>query len=389
MHMRRIGQHTIGIARALRRIRAAGTRLRFVIVALLLAVGLAAPAAADVRIAVAGPAAGMKAPDAQEIAQGVKRAAERINAQGGVDGEPVTVTEVDDGCAAETAATAARSLIASGVALVIGHPCTSAALAAAKVYAQAGVVFIAPDTRHPALTDARAGSTTFRLSGRDDRQGAAAAAYLSSNFAGQPVTVIRDPSVYAGKLARDALAALKQSGDTKVLTASVRGGQKDYSTLVAKLKKHEVRAVLFTGYPMEGGLLLRKMRQAGLTSIFLGGDALATSQLAAAAGGDADGATALLPHDAARAITDKALLARFAPHPASEPFVSSFAAVEAWAAAARQAKSLKPQEVAGALQQGTFDTVLGALTFDANGDADVPDYDVVSWSDGAWRRKGS
>jgi branched-chain amino acid transport system substrate-binding protein len=331
----------------------------------------------------------MKAPAAQEIALGVKRAAERVNVHGGVDGEPVAVIEVDDGCAAETAAATARSLVASGIALVIGHPCTSAALAAAKVYAQAGVVFIAPDTRHPALTDARAGPSIFRLSGRDDRQGAAAAAYLSSNFAGQPVAVIRDPSLYAGALARDAVAALKQAGASNVLTAAVRGGQKDYSALIARLKKDQVRAVLFTGYPMEGGLLLRQMRQAGLTSAFLGGDALATAQLAVSAGADADGAAALVPHDAARAITDKTLLARFAPHPASEPFVSSFAAVEAWGAAVRNTKPTRPKDVAAALQTGTFDTVLGSLSFDETGDPNVPDYDVVWWTDGAWRRKGS
>jgi hypothetical protein len=31
--------------------------------------------------------------------------------------------------------------------------------------------------------------------------------------------------------------------------------------------------------------------------------------------------------------------------------------------------------------------VLGPVTFAANGDADLPSYDIVGWKDGAWRRR--
>lgn len=343
--------------------------------------------AADVRIGVAGPAQGPKFAAAQEIARAVKLAAERINAEGGVLGERISVIEWDDGCAALQAEGAARALVARGAALVVGHPCVAAAIAAAKVYAAAGVVFIAPDIRHPALTDARAGPVIFRLAGRDDKQGATAGSYLAQTFAGEPVAVVRDGSLYSAQLADEALAALKQAGMANVLNTAIRGGQKDYSDLIASLKKAHVKAVLFTGYPIEGGLLLRQMREAGLEAAFVGSDALATPQFADAAGASADGAVAFLPHDAARMLADNAARARFAPHPASEPFLSAFAAVEAWADAARRAQTLAAPAVAETLQRTTLDTVLGPVSFDAKGDADVPDYDVVWWQDGAWRRK--
>ena len=75
------------------------------------------------------------------------------------------IVERDDNCAAKEAEEAARALIAQGVALVVGHPCAAAAIAAAKVYAPAGIVFLAPATRNPALTEPRAGPTIFRLGG--------------------------------------------------------------------------------------------------------------------------------------------------------------------------------------------------------------------------------
>jgi branched-chain amino acid transport system substrate-binding protein len=145
--------------------------------------------------------------------------------------------------------------------------------------------------------------------------------------------------------------------------------------------------VFFTGYPIEGGLFLQQMRDVGLTSAFIGSDALATAQFAEAAGASADGAAALLPHDASRMRSDGPLRARFAPHPASEPFISAFAAVEAWAQASRRAETLSAPAVAEMLQRGTFDTVLGPLSFGTKGDANVADYDLVWWQDGAWRRR--
>jgi branched-chain amino acid transport system substrate-binding protein len=129
------------------------------------------------------------------------------------------------------------------------------------------------------------------------------------------------------------------------------------------------------------------MRDAGLQSAFIGSDALATPQFAEAAGSSADGAVAFVPHDAARMLGESAAHARFAPHPASEPFLSAFAAVEAWADAARRAQTLAAPAVAETLQRASLDTVLGPLSFDAEGDANIPDYDLVWWQDGAWRRK--
>ena len=64
-------------------------------------------------------------------------------------------------------------------AFVVGHPCSGSAVAAASLYGAAGIVFIAPGVRHPALTAKRAGMTVFRLAGRDDRQGDAAAHWLT------------------------------------------------------------------------------------------------------------------------------------------------------------------------------------------------------------------
>lgn len=347
--------------------------------------GFSEPARADVLIGVAAPSQGAKAQTGREIRRAADLAAAHINAEGGIEGQRVAVVSTDDGCSEAQAEAAARTLVAQQVALVLGHPCTGAAIAAARIYAQAGTPFIASATRHPDLTDARAGPSVFRLAGRDDKQGTTAGTYLAQHFKDQPIAVVYDGSRYAKALVKHALPEIKASGTEDVLTATVRGGQKDYAALIAKLKKTKTKALFFAGFPMEGALLLRQMRSAGLDTEFLSGDALATTAFADTAGTAANGAIALLPHDAQRVMTESAPLD--VETNANGALLSAYAAVEAWRDAVQRAGSTEATAVSKALQSGRFATVLGPVSFDEKGDASVRSYDVVEWKDDAWRPK--
>jgi branched-chain amino acid transport system substrate-binding protein len=354
--------------------------------AFLCVAAVAQGAAAKVLIGVAGPTSGPYAALGNDVRRGARLAIERVNAAGGIDGDPLEVVEADDRCTQKDAEEEARRLVASGVVLVVGHPCAGAATAAAKIYAQAGIVFIAPATRGPTFTEARAGPVIFRLAGREDRQGAEAGAYITRNFAGQPVAVIHDGSRLGKSLAADAMTAVKPAVPS-VLAAAIIGGQKDYTALIGKLRTAGARAVYYTGYAIEGGQLLRQMRIAGLDAGFLGSDVLTTAPFADAAGDKAEGALALLAHDASADIPADMLKDRFAGQPVSNALVSTYAALEAWSAAAKRAHSTAASAVSAGLASSASDTVLGPVSFDAKGDANLPSFDIVIWRDGAWRRQ--
>ena len=121
------------------------------------------PVFADTLIAIAGPTSGPYADRTREIEAGARRAAKTLNSSTGTD---FIVETFDDGCDDAKAAGVARALVAKQVRLVLGHPCASAAIAAAEIYGASQTVFIATATRHPALTVERAGPSIFRLTGR-------------------------------------------------------------------------------------------------------------------------------------------------------------------------------------------------------------------------------
>jgi branched-chain amino acid transport system substrate-binding protein len=167
-----------------------------------------------------------------------------------------------------------------------------------------------------------------------------------------------------------------------VTTVLVSSGQKDFTKVIAGIGGANCGALFYAGFPIEAGLLLNQMRAAGLTTAFIGSDTLASRQFTEIVGDSVTGAGVLLPSDPAREPTPAAKAA-FGDEGPSGTFLAAYAAAEAWRAAAETARSTGSALVASALQGGRFKTVIGPLSFDANGDATLPSYDLVWWKDGA------
>ena len=75
----------------------------------MLAAALGGPARADILIGMAGPMTGRVAWIGEQFQRGAERAVADINATGGVLGQQVQLTTVDDFCDPEQAVAAARS----------------------------------------------------------------------------------------------------------------------------------------------------------------------------------------------------------------------------------------------------------------------------------------
>lgn len=343
-------------------------------------------ASADALVIAAGPMSGPHAAEGQQINSGLELAAEDINASGGVLGETVRVAAIDDGCAGERAAASAGEVAKMQPVLVVGHPCSSAAIAAARIYAAAGILFITPGARHPALTDKRPGPTVFRLAGRDDQQGAAAARWLAAASMAKRVALIHDRTAYARGLIETARTHLAASGLTEVPTFGIVAGEKDYRAAVARLKASNPEAVFFAGYPAEAEIILRTFRDEGVTAAFLGSDSLRSWSPQGPASIENGTLSVLVPFRLER-LASAALLARLEAKAIvpDGPLLSAYAALQAWASAARASGTLQSDEASRWLSARTIPTALGMLAFDDKGDVSLPSYEVETWSNGRWQ----
>ena len=228
----------------------------------------AAQAAAEqsgtIHIGVAGPMSGDLAVFGEQLQRGAEMAVRDINAAGGVLGRTLTLDIADDHCSArEDADNAANDLVAKGVVFVDGHFCSGSSIRGSKIYAPANVLQITPSSSNALLTDTAAQSkitTLLRVVGRDEMQADFAADWLTHVYAGQPIVVVSDNSLYGKGIAARHLAGLKDRGVTPVLNASFAQGQTSYGNLVAKLKEIKPSALYVAAYHDDIGRLVWAMR---------------------------------------------------------------------------------------------------------------------------------
>ena len=62
----------------------------------------------------------------------------------------------------------------------------------------------------------------------------------------------------------------------------------------------------------------------------------------------------------------------------------TYGAIQAWAQAVAKAKSTDTEKVEAALKSNQFDTVLGKIGFDKQGDVTAPGYVWYEWKDGTY-----
>jgi branched-chain amino acid transport system substrate-binding protein len=155
---------------------------------------------AEIKIGIAGPLSGSALPAGEQQEIGANSAIAHLNANGGLLGEEIVTTTVDDACDPEQAKAAARKLVTEGVIFVVGHVCSGASLAASKIYEDAGIVMISPASTNPKVTESGHGNV-FRVIGRDDQQGIIAGNFLADKYASKRIAIIHDERAYGLGLA--------------------------------------------------------------------------------------------------------------------------------------------------------------------------------------------
>ncbi|MBO6758946.1 MAG: branched-chain amino acid ABC transporter substrate-binding protein [Roseibium sp.] len=353
----------------------------------LAAVLFSVPARAETVIGIAGPMSGEFAAFGAQMRAGAEMAAADLNAAGGVLGEPLVLEFGDDACEAEKATALANQMIGREAVFVVGHFCFGASMAASEVYAGQQIVQMSPATTLPRFTDGRPGPGIYRLAPRDDEQAPVAGRFLAETYQGQRIAIVHDRTAYGKGLADAVKAVMNGLGQTEVLYTGVDGGQPDYSALVTQLQLEGVEVLFFGGYHLEAAAIVADLSERGLNTVLVSGDALATDEFWALAGPAGEGALLILPPDPRLFPDAKGIVDRLADAetPAGGYDLRTYAAIQVFAQAAEAAGSLEHGALVSALDSGTFDTVIGPVSFDDNGDMTLPGFIVYEWRGGTYQ----
>ena len=355
-------------------------------VALSFGMALSSSAWAEIAIATAGPMTGQYAAFGAQMKAGAEQAVADINAAGGVLGEQLKLEVGDDACDPKQAVAVANQMAGNGVVFMAGHFCSGSSIPASSVYAEEGIVQISPASTNPKFTDERPGPGVFRVCGRDDQQGAVAGKFLAEKFGDKKIAIIHDKTAYGKGLADETMKYMEEAGKKADLYEAYTAGEKDYTALVSKLKAEGIGVLYVGGYHTEAGLMVRQMRDQGMDTVLVSGDALVTDEYWAITG-DAGAGTLMTFSPDPRKNPDAAPIVKEFRDKGIEPegyVMYTYAAIQAWAQAAEAAGSTDYDAVVKALDDGSFKTVLGDLSFDGKGDVTLPGYVFYEWKDGKY-----
>ncbi|PLX37175.1 MAG: branched chain amino acid ABC transporter substrate-binding protein [Hyphomicrobiales bacterium] len=355
-------------------------------VALSFGMAVSSAAWADITIATAGPMTGQYASFGAQMKAGAEQAVEDINANGGVLGEKLVLKIGDDACDPKQAVAVANQMAGEGIALMAGHFCSGSSIPASAVYAEEGIIQISPASTNPKFTDERPGPGTYRVCGRDDQQGQVAGKFLAEKFADKKVAIVHDKTAYGKGLADETMKYMEEAGKKADMYEAYTAGEKDYTALVSKLKAEGIGVLYVGGYHTEAGLMVRQMRDQGMDTVLVSGDALVTDEYWSITG-DAGAGTLMTFSPDPRKNPDAAPLVEKFRAKGVEPegyVMYTYAAIQAWAAAATAAGKTDYDDVVKALNDGQFNTVLGNLSFDDKGDVTLPGYVFYEWKDGKY-----
>jgi branched-chain amino acid transport system substrate-binding protein len=238
--------------------------------------GLAVPAAAEIKIGLYLPMTGPAAAMGQMVWEGVQ-VAHQLQPQ--VLGQPVKLVLVDTRSDRIEAANAVSRLIEKDkVAAIIGEVISSDTLAGAPIAERAKIPNISPTATSPLVTQNR--QFAFRAAYVDDLQGKVAARFAWENLKARRVAVLIDQAQdYCVGLAKFFMDEFKGRGGEIVSMSYIQTGDQDFSAQISALKGGNPDLIYAPNYYTEVALLAKQLKDLGVKIPILSGDGAQVPEL--------------------------------------------------------------------------------------------------------------
>lgn len=212
-----------------------------------------------------------------------------IKEKGTIKGFTIEGDPQDDLCSGPGSVAAANKLISDKVVAVEGPMSSSGTVAALDPYSKENLLVISSSSTGVAVTQ-QGKKDFFRTAWNDATQGGEMAKYVYNTLKKTNAVLVNDQSVYGKGLMDVFKSNFTQLGGKVAGEEAVTVGEKDFSPTVTKIKGENPDMVVFGGFIAEGAILVRQLREAGVTATFMGADGIADQKWIDQSGGQAEGA---------------------------------------------------------------------------------------------------
>ncbi|MGW3648553.1 branched-chain amino acid ABC transporter substrate-binding protein [Streptomyces sp. NPDC000878] len=360
-------------------------------------------------IGVDAPLSGDNSTTGLGIQYGAQIAVDDANKNKLVPGVTFKIKALDDKAQPATGQSNATALVGDKTVVgAVGPLNSGVAQSMQQVFESANMVEISPSNTNPELTQGknwqtdkqRPYKTYFRTATTDELQGSFAAEYAYSGIKKTKAFVVDDKQTYGAGLAKIFSDQFKKFGGSVIATDHVNTGDKDFGSLVTKIKTSGADLLYYGGQYDESSLITKQLKDAGVKIPLFGGDGMYASTYIETAGASAEGdlATAIgVPVDTLPGA--KAFVAEYK----AKGYKGDYGAYGGYSYDATTAiiKAVKAvmdandgklpdtndlrAKVVEEVQKSDFEGITGKVSFDEYGDTGNKQLTVYQVTNGEWK----
>ncbi len=201
----------------------------------------------------------------------VRFAVEEINRNGGILSKKVELIEIDNESTALGSRKAALLASQEDIIAVFGGSWSSHALGMAPVLQQKGIPMLTPTATNPKVTEI--GNYIFRVCFVDTFQGQILAKFAHEVLKSEKLAVLTNTDqIYSIGLSDTFIEHSNFLNKNIVAKLTYIENMANYKKLISNLKQFDVDTVMLPGYTRDSAQIIKLARNAGIKSIFIGGD---------------------------------------------------------------------------------------------------------------------
>ncbi|MFH1373971.1 MAG: branched-chain amino acid ABC transporter substrate-binding protein [bacterium] len=345
----------------------------------------------EYKIAAILPISGPNAAQGIGMMNSCKAAIDELKRTGKLKDIQLKLMELDDESKPEAAVRAAeRAAQDPKVVAVTAHWNSGCALATNPVFHSHGLANLVPAAINSKITLEQEGDEIFRIDPHDLIIVEYAARFAVTREDWKRVYVIDDNTFYGKELARKFRGFYEQDGRTVIGQDAVNVGEQDFTALLTRIDGSSPDVIFFGGVVAEAALIRRQMKTVGMEADFISLTGIFTESFIKAAGPAAEGAfsvTVVPPIDLLPG-SDEFLAAyergKYS-HPHEAWGVYAYASIQVLAEAiSRSLPNPDRRTVIDQLKTGEFETVLGDMRFDSDGQTTLVTLFIYEVTDGQW-----
>jgi len=242
-----------------------------------------------IKIGVISPLTGEIAAIGENVKTAIEVARDEVNAAGGVNGRMIELVVEDGKCDGQPGANAASKLVnVDKVIAIIGAGCSSETLAAAPIVDQAKVPMVSSISTNPKITGIS--PYVLRFVPSDAYQGKVGAEYAVETLGKKKIALLSCLSDWCTGLHDVFKSRAEALGATIVADERNQQDDRDFRTEITKIKAAKPDLVYVPEYPEATIVILRQMKELGLSVQLLGADGWSDPKIPTELGAVADGA---------------------------------------------------------------------------------------------------